>query len=163
MDATAIASRLKMTITISSALGLLALAVSHAAGQNLTVQDPGETITLALPPGTAAAPADQFLGSVAGASEAAAAIPLLALDDVVQGRVALVGHLSCKLGCWAYEYYTSDKSLAVLNICIDTCGGHRAPQPLAIQRSANVSSVLSRAQPTYTTSQGLPTQTTMSN
>lgn len=87
-----------MTITISSALGLLALAVSHAAGHNLTVQDPGETITLALPPGTAAAPADQFLGSVAGASEAAAAIPILALDDVVQGRVALVGHLSCKLG-----------------------------------------------------------------
>ena len=90
-----------MTATLSSILCLLALTLSYVggqsealapAGQNLTIDDPGETITLALPPGGTQAPADLFLAD--GATLAAAAIPILALDRTAQGRVGLVIVLS---------------------------------------------------------------------
>jgi len=80
-----------MTGALSSILCLSALALSHAAlGQNLTIDDPGEEVTLALPPGSAIAPAEQLLSTASGVNEAASAIPILALDSTVQGRVVLV-------------------------------------------------------------------------
>jgi len=80
-----------MTAALSSILYLSVLALSHAAlGQNLTIDDPGEEVTLALPPGSARAPAEQLLSTASGVNEAATAIPILALDNTVQGRVAQV-------------------------------------------------------------------------
>ena len=82
-------------VTSSLLFFLLQAALRHAVGQNLTIQD-GESIVLTLPPGSAQAPADVMLATFSGANEAAAAIPILALDKTVQGRVALVIFLVCE-------------------------------------------------------------------
>ncbi len=92
----------RMTAALSSVLCLLALTLNYVAGQSkapapagqnkLTIDDPGELITLSLPPGSTEAPADLFLADEA--IVAAAAIPILALDRTAQGRVGLVTLLS---------------------------------------------------------------------
>ena len=86
-----------MIAASSSILLVLALTLNHAAGQstapapggqNFTIEDPGESITLSLPPGSSEDPAD--LSTADGATVAAAAIPILALDETVFGMVGLV-------------------------------------------------------------------------
>ena len=81
-----------MRTTSPSDFCLLALfLVGRVVGHNVTIDDPGERISLSLPPGGAEAPADELLATLNEAHELAAAIPVFSVDTTVKGTVTLVG------------------------------------------------------------------------
>ena len=81
-----------MRTAVPSHFCLLALAVlGRVVGHNVTIDDPGETIALSLPPGVANAPADELLATLNGADALAAAIPVISVDTTAKGTVTLVG------------------------------------------------------------------------
>ena len=87
-----------MRLTLPSNFCLLALSlVGRVVGYNVTIDDPGEDLALALPPGVAEDSADELLATLKGAGELAAAIPVISVDTTVTGIVRLVGITTARL------------------------------------------------------------------
>ena len=87
-----------MRTAVPSHFCLLALAVvGRVVGHNVTIDDPGETIALSLPPGVANAPVDELSATLNGADALAAAIPVISVDTTAKGTVTLVGFNSASL------------------------------------------------------------------
>ena len=105
-------------------------------GHNVTIEDPGETIALSLPPGVADAPADELLATLYGADALAAAIPVISVDTTAKGTVTLVGVIPASLSFLCITHLHSASSAA--------------------DQHAHLYGAACRDQPIYTAFQGLP-------